>query len=574
MLRRVAVLIMLYGALLMIISTDRMEIISAAPDSAIEKHILVLSPYTQDFPASESSIRGMKSKFQQYSQYRFSYSYEYFNLARFAKTEGYVEDAFRHIQRKYSNNRPDLIVAELEALNLFLEKYGQDLFSGVPVVSQQGLIGGENAKGVLKQDSGGWFREDADRNIKLILQTRPLTKKIYIITGESGLERRILQPISLAANEYNNRADFVFVNNVTYEELLETVRKIGDNSAILYIQWTVDLTGRTFTSEQVLQSICREAKVPVYSIATHYLGKGIVGGYTKNWEKTGQQLAEYGIAVLNGEKMARIPVDRMQNTEYVFDWRQLKRWEIDESRLPPDSKVEFRDFSIWDLYKWQILGMIIVVLLEAILIIVLLVIRARKRKAEADLRRLNIELESIVRDRTYELIQLNGQLELTARTDVLTGLNNRRYMSERIEEEFARFARSGKPFSLVIADIDRFKKINDTYGHQVGDDILKSISEGLRVEIRACELVARWGGEEFLFLLPETDVEQAAIFSERLRKKIAEKIYFCGDRKLQVSLTFGVAAAQAGDTVDEVMKRADDALYLGKRAGRNRVEVK
>ena len=184
-----------------------------------------------------------------------------------------------------------------------------------------------------------------------------------------------------------------------------------------------------------------------------------------------------------------------------------------------------------------------------------------------------MELENMVRDRTHELVKLNGQLELTARTDGLTGLNNRRYMSERITDEFARFARHGKAFSLVIADVDWFKKINDSFGHQVGDCILKSIADDLRTEIRACDSVARWGGEEFLLLFPETDAKQAVILVERLRKQIADKVFCCENNQLHVAMTFGIAAAKEGDTVDNMMKRADDALYKGKHEGRNRVVV-
>lgn len=573
MLNRFALLIIMSVSLLLCIAGVRTGVLHAAPGTAAEKHILILSPYSPDFPASESSIRGIKGRFQQYSQYRFNYSHEYFDLARFAKTDGYVEEAFRYIQRKYANHRPDLVVSDLEALNVFLEKYGQELFSGVAVVSQRGLIGRENGKSVLSPDSDKWFIEDAEKNIKLILQTRPQTRKIYIITGESELERRIRRPIAIAAKQYGNRAEFVFVNHMPFDELIKTVGAIDNQSAIFFVQWTVDSAGRMLPSAEVLQAICREAKVPVYSIAAHYLGTGMVGGYVMDWEKNGRQIAENGIAVLNGQKPRDTALGNAQNNQYVFDWRQLKRWKINESSLPPDSRIEFREFSFWDLYKWQILGVLAVVVFEAILIIVLLFVRARQLKAEAGLRRLNMELENMVRDRTHELVKLNGQLELTARTDGLTGLNNRRYMSERITDEFARFARHGKAFSLVIADVDWFKKINDSFGHQVGDCILKSIADDLRTEIRACDSVARWGGEEFLLLFPETDAKQAVILVERLRKQIADKVFCCENNQLHVAMTFGIAVAKEGDTVDNMMKRADNALYKGKHEGRNRVVV-
>ena len=172
------------------------------------------------------------------------------------------------------------------------------------------------------------------------------------------------------------------------------------------------------------------------------------------------------------------------------------------------------------------------------------------------------------------LIESNRNLEIHVRTDGLTGLNNRRYMNEKINEEFARFLRHGTVFSLVIADIDFFKKINDTHGHPTGDGILKFVAEDFLKAIRACDFVARWGGEEFLFLLPGTELAQAIVFSERIRKILAETSYNINNIKLNITLTFGVSAIQPGETAETVLKRADDALYEGKLTGRNCVVAK
>ena len=147
-------------------------------------------------------------------------------------------------------------------------------------------------------------------------------------------------------------------------------------------------------------------------------------------------------------------------------------------------------------------------------------------------------------------------------------------MNEKINEEFVRFQRQGTVFSLVIADIDFFKKINDTHGHLTGDRMLKCLAADFLKAIRACDIVARWGGEEFLFLLPDTELDQAIVFSERIRKTIAETSYTSNNTELNLTLTFGVSAIQPGEAAETVLKRADDALYEGKLTGRNCVVAK
>lgn len=171
------------------------------------------------------------------------------------------------------------------------------------------------------------------------------------------------------------------------------------------------------------------------------------------------------------------------------------------------------------------------------------------------------------------LIQLNAQLDLSSRVDSLTGLYNRRHMVEKIEEEITRFLKDRKAFSLVIADVDFFKKINDTYGHSAGDYLLKSIANDFYEVVRGEDIVARWGGEEFLFLLPDTDLEPAKMVAERIRENIEERTYSYGGIELHITMTFGISAIGSGDIAEDIIKRADHALYEGKHKGRNCVRA-
>ncbi|MCL5972426.1 MAG: diguanylate cyclase [Firmicutes bacterium] len=173
--------------------------------------------------------------------------------------------------------------------------------------------------------------------------------------------------------------------------------------------------------------------------------------------------------------------------------------------------------------------------------------------------------------RNEQLNDANEKLHVAAMTDPLTELRNRRYMTMKIDEEMARVTRSQRVFSLILVDIDHFKKVNDQYGHECGDQVLKQVSEALRAGIREQDHLARWGGEEFLILLPETDVHGAMLVAERLRENTEETQVVCQKHEIKVTATFGVTEYDQSGNMDNSIREADNALYLGKKRGRNRV---
>lgn len=170
-----------------------------------------------------------------------------------------------------------------------------------------------------------------------------------------------------------------------------------------------------------------------------------------------------------------------------------------------------------------------------------------------------------------ELREKNQLLETLAVTDPLTLLFNRRYLMDRLDEQLARTVRYGTPVSLVMIDLDRFKQVNDTYGHPMGDEVLRNTSRLLRSEIRATDFAARFGGEELVLVLPQTDLEGASRLAEALRQKIEAQVHRCGEAFVRATASFGVAAAGPKDTSEALLHRADRALFEAKRAGRNRV---
>jgi diguanylate cyclase (GGDEF)-like protein len=169
-------------------------------------------------------------------------------------------------------------------------------------------------------------------------------------------------------------------------------------------------------------------------------------------------------------------------------------------------------------------------------------------------------------------IEAERRMEELAMTDALTQLPNRRRMREMLELEQVRFSRGGRPFAVIIGDIDGFKQINDNAGHDCGDYVLRELATILRGVLRAQDGLARWGGEEFLFLLPETDHPGAGVVAEKLRAAVENAGLKFAERAVRVTMTFGVSVYTAGaGSAEACVRRADQALYAGKDQGKNRV---
>jgi diguanylate cyclase (GGDEF)-like protein/PAS domain S-box-containing protein len=185
---------------------------------------------------------------------------------------------------------------------------------------------------------------------------------------------------------------------------------------------------------------------------------------------------------------------------------------------------------------------------------------------------------SIVRDITErklveaEVQQLQEQLKEQALHDPLTGLYNRRYLEESMGREIIRAERYGRPIGIVMCDIDHFKRVNDTYGHLVGDEVLKAFAELLRTNSRGSDIVCRFGGEEFLLLFPDMPTDIAYQRAEEVRASLAAQQI--GESIVRVTASFGVAAFPVdGKTQDALISAVDTAMYQAKKAGRNRVVV-
>ena len=175
--------------------------------------------------------------------------------------------------------------------------------------------------------------------------------------------------------------------------------------------------------------------------------------------------------------------------------------------------------------------------------------------------------QQLVRESQQRMSELMERLhKMEEETDDLRN----QVQEERLEQEYARWQRYESPLSVMIVDVDHFKRINDTYGHQAGDKALRIIARELAMAIRKTDFIGRYGGEEIVILMPETPADAALVAADKLRQRIEKCGFHFRDKKVTITVSCGLSEYREGDTPDEAFERADQALYVAKKQGRNR----
>ena len=201
-------------------------------------------------------------------------------------------------------------------------------------------------------------------------------------------------------------------------------------------------------------------------------------------------------------------------------------------------------------------------------------VRLENARLQDELMDLRNRMEAMIHERTTALEDENRTLRDLAESDGLTGLFNSRSLQMRLRDEQERLLRYGQQVALVMADVDDFKKVNDTFGHQAGDAVLKAVADAIRRTARQGDFVARYGGEEFVIIAPASGEEGATLLAERVRQAVAaEKVEVAPGKVVSVTISLGVAACDRtdGPTLQEALRRSDEAMYRVKRSGKNGV---
>jgi PAS domain S-box-containing protein len=360
------------------------SVLSANPNPERVRKVLLVHSFEPFLPYSVIVNQSVQKTLLSKKGERFEFFSEYLDLARFPGASHH-QKLVELLKERYGSAPPDLVIAVLVPALDFVLKYKMDLFGNAPVV----FCGIEPSQAeVMKIDghvTGILMELDPEATLEAALRLQPDTERVVVVGGTSKNDRVFNNPVLRACEKQGGKVQFTFLIGKPIEAIYGDVRRLPPKTIVFYVTMFQDGEGKAQIPAVVAGRLSEAASVPVYSLFDAYLGTGIVGGRLVSFGMQGKAAAETGYRIMKGERPEAIPYAPSPNV-YKFDWRQLKKWKLSEARLPPQSTVEFRELSLWGLYKWWVVGAIGFSIVEGFLIILLLVHRARWRKAEEALR--------------------------------------------------------------------------------------------------------------------------------------------------------------------------------------------
>jgi len=349
------------------------------------QRVLVLYSDERLLPANIIVDEAIRAAFAVGTNNRIEFYSEFLDVARFPGEEQQQRqrDFFRD---KYRERPPDLVIAVSGGALVFLAKHRTDLFAGAPIVYCP-VTGDPQPDHVA--DAGIAEVKVPDcitPTLEMMLRLHPDTSEVAVVSGNGPRDRQMADTFRQEMTTFGNRVAFTWLTNLSMEELRGDLSRLPDHTVVLYLTMFQDAAGKTFTPRLALDTFASASRAPIYGCYDTYLGHGIVGGSMVTFEQIGRKAAQLGIRILAGEDAQAAARSESYRAEPMFDWHQLRRWNINEQRLPPGSIIRFKEATYWEQHYRIIITVLSLCLLEALLIAALLVQLRRRRLAEAGLR--------------------------------------------------------------------------------------------------------------------------------------------------------------------------------------------
>ena len=607
--RPMVVLQMLFTlCMFILLSTLGANGLAKAQAAPIKKTVLILFPYQVDLPVSMIAAQAIREEFGSVADFNLDVYYEYLDLNRFPDPV-YQKRQFDLFTAKYKSKQVDLVIVTSEAmLNLWLA-HRADILPNTPIVFFDITTDRLDVLSLPADVTGVSGVVDYSKSVQWVLDKMPTVNEIVIVHGVGQTDQDYIQPVLTLQEKMKGQIKFTDLSDLPLSEIKQRVAELPKTSIVLYHLMFEGADGNRYRPIDVARELVTVSSVAVISGYDQFIDTGTLGGYMYSIDQQARDAAQISLRVLRGEAINTIPIVKNRSDRFIFDHLALLRFGIPLSLLPPDSVIKNRQYSFWELYRTQIIFVTASFTLLLMVVAFLGVVTQHLTKARADLSQLNANLESQIQERTVALRQNNRELEfeITERKqteellqkangqlladmekigqlqtelreqairDPLTGLFNRRYMNESMGREIMRAERENEQLSFIISDIDHFKMINDTYGHQVGDKFLVEVASLIKNNTRGSDIACRYGGEEFLLVLPDAAMASAAKCAEEIRKKFAKIIVYHEGKELKLTASFGVATyPEHGKKAEEIILKADKAMYKSKQDGRNQVTV-
>jgi signal transduction histidine kinase/ABC-type uncharacterized transport system substrate-binding protein len=356
---------------------------AASAQDPAARTVLTIHWGAEDFPGTSTLDAAIRDELLSPSGTAINYYVEYFESEVFPPATA-ADALHASIARKFEGRRIDAVIANTTPALQFVLERRQALFPGAPVVFAAGSVPDEVANGRVAGITGVVSDVVFADTLELALQLHPSVRDVVVVAQAPevyGYNERVRS----ALERFSQRVKLTYVPQQSLRGLLAAVRAVPSNSLILFSRYIPDGVGSNMYSDEVARRMAEVSPVPIYGTTDLYMGTGVVGGMMRGGRATGQRLGDITRQILDGTPPERIPIDKLRLVP-TFDWRQLRRWKIDMSSLPPGSDVRFVSPTVWELYHRYIIGTLAVVVVQAALITGLLTQRAWRRRAEQTLR--------------------------------------------------------------------------------------------------------------------------------------------------------------------------------------------
>lgn len=509
-----------------------------------EGRVLFISSYSYGWDTVQIQIEGIKQGIGK----NVVLDYEFMDTKR---VDDHISGQMFYEGLKYRMSMVEpydvVILGDDAALNFAL-KYREELFKDIPLIFE-GVNNEELALEVSEDPliTGVLEKLSFEKNIEFALKLYPDADKVVAIlddtvTGEA--ERKSF---------YKNAAmypdlEFSEINTsqLTTEELKNAIASVEKNTILIYIVMTEDKSGKNYTGSQSIDLISAYAKVPAFRMVSGGIGEGLLGGNIVSMEASGRIAANMAMEIINGKNPAEFQVMADSPNLYCVDEDVMRKFNIDLSLIPEGAEVINHRQGIMEKYKEVLVPVIVIILLLISIVVIFIVDNIRRRK--------------IVK----KLENAKRYLQHANNYDLLTGIKNR----AKFNIDLPKLIGGEKPCAVMMMDIDNFKKINDTYGHNMGDEALKQI--GLRLQNVSSEVMTpyRFAGDEFIVIVESGDKN---VIDEYARKcmSVFEEPFVFGDNSVVIHGSMGISVYEEGDNMLNLIGRADTAMYQVKKSGKN-----
>jgi signal transduction histidine kinase len=427
------------------------------------KRVLILTGSDPNYPGFSTVTRKIVSTLRGGWQARVEVLYELQEgLVEPAVSPGGDEELASYLKLKYADKKVDLILSlQAPRLRILLQKE-PGLFGKIPKIFYEfesereaiNLALGPNITGV-------WVDLDLNKTLDLALALHPDTRKVVVVSGNGAPDELKRERAQVEFRKYEKRAEFSYLKADTIEDLKGELAALDKKSVVIFLMFTRDKAGNRYSGPEAISMIAPSSNAPIYGYSDTYMGFGITGGNLLDFEAIGRRIGEMSLRVLAGERPEQIPQETGP-TVMTVDWRELQRWGVSERSLPPGSVVRFRQPSIWELYKWRIIAVLVFCVLQAMLIAVLLVERRKRQRAVIERERAAEELQKTHNDLAH-VARLTAMGEMAAS------------IAHEVNQPLAAIATYGDACALLLSgESPNVKKSLEAIDHIIKDSIRAS----------------------------------------------------------------------------------------------------